>query len=413
MYKERLESRKAMLARLCVGLIAASLVALCWIVIQSPTTPVYDEAWYLKSIDLLWRDGLSLAFLRDLPGPAGPTFTLVYAPIVAWLSPAMPWLRLVNTALLTVSVALLGVTFAALKIRPNGANGPAGAVLLPGLLLTVPTAAVSGGMTLTEVPALAFVALFMALTASNHQHKAGLALAAGGALAVAILGRQNYLVILPCLIALIDRTTPRRSIYQLAITGLIATLICGLVFVVWGGLVPPMTAFSGRGLHPWHFVLSAGYLGILAALIAPVIYAPLRGPRWRAGLLVVVALAIAATLGEPLAPVRSLAAVINTQILDWVCAVGVSLSAVAFVYTMALRLYELRDDRFARFAGLVTLAGALSNANIHQFSSRYIFVFLPFLLINLARSVTVTWHLPLRLAAGSLAGLASLASYFW
>ncbi|MBI1205364.1 MAG: hypothetical protein GC182_22910 [Rhodopseudomonas sp.] len=399
-----------MLVQLCVGLIAASGAALCWIVIRSPATPIYDEGWYLKSIDLLWRDGFSLAFLRDLPGPAGPTFTLVYAPIVTWLSLPMPWLRLVSTGLLAIAVALLGISFAALKTRPQGAKGPAGAVLLPGLLLIAPTAAVSGGMTLTETPALVFVTLFLALTAINREHKMSLALAAGLALGIAILGRQNYLVILPCLIVLSDGTRP--SIHALALGAVVAALMSGAVFGIWGGLVPPMTAFSGRAIHPWHFVLSAGYLGIVAALIAPAIYTPVHARRWLVGSLIIAALAITAIIGEPVTPARAVVAGIYSATAGWLCAAGLSLSAVAFLAAMALRLRTYWDDRFGRFAGLVTLAGALSNANIHQFSSRYIFVFLPFMLINLARSVTVNWHLPIRLAAGSLAGLASLASYF-
>ena len=404
------ERHQTALVWLCAGLVAITGATLCWIVIRSPATPVYDEGWYLKSIELLRRNGLSLAFLRDLPGPAGPTFTLVYAPIVAWLSPAMPWLRLVNTGLLVASAILLGVIFAALKTRPDGAEDPAGAVLLPGMLLMAPTAAVSGGMTLTEVPALAFVTVFLALTAINREHKTSLAFGAGLALGIAILGRQNYLVILPCLIVLSDGT--RRSIEALAISAVIAALMSGAVFWVWGGLVPPMTAFSGRGIHPWHFVLSAGYLGIVATLIAPAIYAPVCADRKRLGGLIVAALAITAIMGEPVAPGRTIAAGINSQAIDWLSAVALSLSAVAFLSAMAFRLRTFWDDRFGRFAGLVTIAGAISNANIHQFSSRYIFVLLPFVLINLARSVTVSWHLPLRLAAGSLAGLASLASYF-
>jgi hypothetical protein len=412
MLKSRLENRRAALVWLCAGLIAASWVALSWLVVQSPAQPVYDEPWYLKSIDLLWRDGLSIKFLRELPGPAGPTFTFIYAPIVELIAPAMPGLRLVNTALLALSAGLLGVTFAALKIRPPGAEGPTGAVLLPGLLLTLPTAAVSGGMTLTEVPALAFVAIFIALTAGNRAHPIGPPLAAGLALGLAILGRQNYLVILPCLVALLDRAAPWRSLYPLAITGLAAMLIAGPVFLVWGDLVPPLTAFSDRAIHPWYFVLSAGYLGVMAVLIVPEIYAPVWRRRMLTGLLIVAALAITATFGEPVAPGGSITATVTSPAIGWFCAFAFSVGALIFLAAMAMRLWNMRDDRFARFAGLVTVAGALSNAAIHQFSSRYIFVFLPFLLIHLARGVTVTWHLPVRILAGGSLGLYSLAAYF-
>jgi hypothetical protein len=85
--------------------------------------------------------------------------------------------------------------------------------------------------------------------------------------------------------------------------------------------------------------------------------------------------------------------------------------ATAFVAIMAQRLYRQRHDRVTLFASSVAILCAVSNIDLAQFSSRYIFVALPFLLISLGPSVKLSWHLPARLALGSTIGLVSLASY--
>ncbi|HEY2754411.1 MAG TPA: hypothetical protein VGJ01_01560 [Pseudolabrys sp.] len=59
------------------------------------------------------------------------------------------------------------------------------------------------------------------------------------------------------------------------------------------------------------------------------------------------------------------------------------------------------------------MLGIISNAKItHQFSSRYVFVFLPFLLLAAAPAVRSTWHQPVRLAIGAGISLGALVSYY-
>src|SRR5262249_40596353 len=89
-----------------------------------------------------------------------------------------------------------------------------------------------------------------------------------------------------------------------------------------------------------------------------------------------------------------------------------SLVGTFFVGCFAAYLWDNRYNRWTRFFVLVTLVGLASNAKItHQFSSRYVFVFLPFMLLSLAPALRLTWHLPVRVAAGACASLISVASY--
>lgn len=88
-------------------LIAGAGIGLCALVSLSPAHPVYDERWFLDTLDLLKRHGLSIAFLREFPGAAGPTFTLVFASVDRVVALSFPWLRLINVGLLAASVILM------------------------------------------------------------------------------------------------------------------------------------------------------------------------------------------------------------------------------------------------------------------------------------------------------------------
>jgi hypothetical protein len=91
--------------------------------------------------------------------------------------------------------------------------------------------------------------------------------------------------------------------------------------------------------------------------------------------------------------------------------VGNSIIRYSVSFHDANRLYRQRLERVMLFAGSVVILCAVSSIDLAQFSSRYIFVSLPFLLINLGPSVKLSWHLSARLAFGSTIGLASLLSY--
>jgi hypothetical protein len=102
----------------------AALLALIGLVAVSPPRPVYDEAWFLDTVRLLERDGLSLEFLREFPGAAGPTFTLVFAAIDRIVGLSFPWLRLVNVALLIATATLIWRCLATAKREAAQAATP-------------------------------------------------------------------------------------------------------------------------------------------------------------------------------------------------------------------------------------------------------------------------------------------------
>jgi hypothetical protein len=400
-------------------------VALCALVAGSPHHPVYDEQWFLDTLDLLNRQGLSLDFLREFPGAAGPTFTILFAAVDRVFGLGFPRLRFTNVALLAATAVLVWRTLAASAERSVAAAPPSPA-LLAASLTTLPTVGVSAGMALTELPALFFImiSVFLLTLARAPSTKSGpswlVAIGCGGTIAVAVLGRQNYLVMLPALTLAFGWPPAfrRHDLPRIAVIGVVIALIVSPVFIVWGGLIPPKSAWSSDGIDPSNAVKAAGYAGIIILLFAPEIFRVLwqRKPLLAAAALASIPLSLA-TGGAPV-PMAALVRPLFGEQQIAAIAIGfsflLSLSAICFLGCFVFYLWQERTNWLTRFAGSTALLGILSNAKItHQFSSRYVLVFLPFIVLAVAPAARTNWHQPLRLALGACISLGALASYYF
>jgi hypothetical protein len=198
---------------------------------------------------------------------------------------------------------------------------------------------------------------------------------------------------------------------------LIAVALTAPVFMVWGGLVPPRTAWSTVGLAPGNIVRGAGYAGVILLLIAPRIYAPLQRRAWL-GAIALAAVPVAFMLGDGFIPLRgALTALLGgygLMFVGWTAAYILSLAALAFALCFTLHLWRHRHEWLTRMTGAAALLGLLSNARItHQFSSRYVFVVVPLLVIAAAPAVRVTRWTPLQMTSAAGISLAALASYYF
>jgi 4-amino-4-deoxy-L-arabinose transferase-like glycosyltransferase len=396
---------------------AGSGLVMLALIIRSPAHPVYDEGWFLSTLQLLRDEGFSVAFIRKFPGAPGPTFTFVYAAVESAFGLALPWLRLVSFALLCIAILLMYQLLRALRLRLPGISSAQSAWLTAGMLVALPTTAVSAGMTLTEMPALCCVMLCLWSIKRAEEatpYSAYWSLLAGAALGLAVLGRQNYLILLPSLALLLHWPVQVIRARDLAIVCLIAAALFAPVFLIWGGLVSPSSASSvGEQILPLYAILSAGYLAIAALIIAPEgLSRMVRGyDLWVSTALALIVAWLAPAPILPLHTVSAMAGPTISTIAAWTFTVLALALGFVFIAAMLRHMWDCRHDRWIRFCGTVVLVGAASNAKIYEFSSRYVFVFLPFLLLSLARQIRLSWHLPWRLAAGALVSLTSLASY--
>jgi hypothetical protein len=285
--------------------------------------------------------------------------------------------------------------------------------------------AVSAGLALTEMPAVFFISLFLLAfcwpmaTDARQDTSILAAILSGAGLGAAILGRQNYLIILPCLIlgAQWSLDLPsRREIILVTITLFVALMICGPVFVVWEGIIPPQTARVGTNISIWHGILSAGYAGIITALLAPDIFRVVIENKLYLPAIFGLSAIISLAIGRSTVPMSSILPRIANEQTITIVGIGftflVCLIGLLFLSCMADYIWRERTDRLIRFSGCATLVGILSNMKItHIFSSRYVFIFIPFLLIAIAKKMRLTWHYPLRIAIAGCINLASFVSY--
>jgi hypothetical protein len=412
--------------------VGAAALAFCVLISVSPAHPIYDKPWFLDTIVLFKQRGFTVDFFREFPGAPGPTFTIVYALIDRVLGLAFPWSRFISFALLIAATILMwrilkmtlaGRDPASAALSPNPVPSPA---LLAASFTMLPTVGVSAGMILTEMPAALFMVAALWLLGKIIADKTWqplsipAALVCGLMMAAAVLGRQNYIVILPCLLLAVrwrSGAPNRRDIVRMALIGAVVLLVAGPVFLLWGGFVPPRSALDGAGASLSNGIRSAGYAGAIIALFAPEIYAGLVKRKWLAFAIAIVSIALSFAIDRPIVPLASLLGPLLSEPMIPIAGIAfnvlLSLMAVSFLVCWAIFIWQERADWFTRLCGCTALAGIISNAKItHQFSSRYVFVFLPFLLLAAAPAVRSTWHQPVRLAIGAGISLGALVSYY-
>ena len=410
---------KAVERRTWIVVITANVLMFV-LILRSPPFPIYDEGNHLSFIGVLRTHGFSVDFLRAFPGPVGPLSTIIYDLVTRVIGFSFPFIRLFSFALLLGSAWVLSrvVSIGAWRSTGQVTPGLAGA-----LLTTLPTAGVSAGMVLTETPAMLFVIFsLLALTWSLSSHSLGVSLfsaaVAGVALGLAILGRQSYLVTVPCLLALLVSDTQRwtQDAIRIGVLCTATLAVTAPVFLVWGGLTPPGTSSLVAGIAPWHGVLAMGYAAIIAFLLAPDIFGVAHMRKWRLIVTALLSLVAWYLTAESFTPLRStLVALVGeggAAIIGALFCFVIAFLAIHFLVSMALYLWDNRHDRMILFYGIAALVGLASNVKItHQFSSRYVFVFVPFLLLSVVGSLRASRHLPIRVAAGACISLLSLSSY--
>jgi 4-amino-4-deoxy-L-arabinose transferase-like glycosyltransferase len=397
--------RRAFLLWLVHG---SAALALLGFVLLTQRPPTYDEPWYLGTVELVHRHGLGLAFVRALPGPAGPLYPTIHWLLEPVTKLQVPAVRVVNCLLLAASV--LGMARA---LRRLGAPSPGLSAMG---LLGVPMIITTAGLALTEMPAVAFATwalalLFMGLDVPMGPKRFGLLGAAGLALGMSALGRQPLVVVLLCAPLLVIGDKRRRP--GVALFMLSGACLPLALFAVWGGLVPSSTAYAS-GFSAVNGLMSCCYgLVVLWLLAAPLVSMP---RRWAVAVAVAVAGANILVGFTEYLPLHTL--VERTVPSFLITPLGRTLGGVflaggvLFLVAMGRRLWTMRHDGRQLFLAASALGLVLANAKVaHQFSSRYLAPAVPFLAMLDGGEEDPTLQRTVRLALGSGIGLLSLWSY--
>jgi len=462
------------------ALFAAFFVISTVIIALSPASFLYDEGYYFKYVSQLESKGLTLAYIKELSGPTGPLYGVVHKALAPVTSLQIVPMRVATNAMFALSGLLTLLTLYSVRSR--------NALVAPALAYAAPFAGVTFGLALTEVPAmlaasLGILVLVRALVIINdnseslpHEPRKAavpfvafwwLALA-GILLAAAVWGRQNYLAVLFALPILFVRYRSFELASWLVVTSVFG-LLSGLLFYVWGGLVPEASRFVSDinaqrpevfeaaasdggvffGLNPAFGILSLGYAAALFGFVAPAVFSlrvSILGSAAAASVLATLLLpqirflpsydALAPRLGPDLIPVASM-----------FFGALLAFFGLWLLFSIALRCCERMkqelphtskaDGSFLRrgeqdhpcwllssaplsaklylFSAVAWLAVLATNMKIsHQFSSRYVVVALPFMLITAAQHFRWSPWSVVRLSVGFAASVAFLTKkYGW
>jgi hypothetical protein len=387
---------------------STALVALVLLILGIRSDPVYDEPDRLETVRLLHERGLTTAFLREMPHAPGPLHTIILY-LTEGLTGLEPFcVRLVNVAFLFVVVFVLYHLLRIIESATPAASASS--------IIASPMTWVISGLALSEISSMFFATLALLLIglAANEKRTVAIELflsaAAGLALALAILGRQPFLVMLLAVPVLVY--TGHLRLMSAVVLGVVAVAPPAAVFFIWGGLVPPKVATVGAGISVSHGILSFSYAAILMLIWAPRWY----GLRWQFHLAILIAaVAVNAALGliviTPMLPVATrLLPGFGLTLYTW-AASGVFLSlAVMFLasavdYLRSAAGYSI----FICVAVLFLLGTSLKVTG--NFSSRYPATFTPFLILLADRQVQPGQWRATRLLAGALLGVLVLVSY--
>jgi GT2 family glycosyltransferase len=400
---------------------AMSIAILCLLIAFSPRHFVYDEGAHIANAVEVHRAGwiATLTSASNISA-AGPLFTAIQLFFEPLTKLSAPGIRLPNLVCITSLVLVVARTAQSLRLRYPGV----GAFSILGVPFLWPAA----GMALTEVPALLFYtgSIYFCIVAAQTVEdsvlrRAFYAVLGGLLLGLACLGRQTYLATLfavPFLFSL----RPKSMIPSVLII-FCAVSVCGWLFWIWGGLVPPTLKITDAGLQFYHGVLSFSYLALATLFLAP---------RWllvdhtleQKKALVLYGIGLLAffvSLVYPfaeIAPARTLMGqLLSPPLFAWyprvIPAVLTSLAALwgtRFVWEIwccrALSVWN-----FLHFSLLIL---ALTPIKIsHQFSSRYVVTDLVLLtLVVWKRPPIIGWFYLMRFGSGVCLGTLILRTYF-
>lgn len=424
----------------------------------SPDKYIYDEVYYHQYATDLAEKGMGVEYLRELIAPPGPLHGIVHYAL-GWATELRPIpMRVVTNGVFLAA----GVCASFLLWRVGRREAWYGV----GLLYAIPFSGVVIGVSLTESSAMlaATLATLLVVVASQVLESGGrevgcgkrrqwigygAVVMAGFAYAAAVWGRQNYLVVLSALPLLFFRVAGFAWRPWLLVT-LLGGAGAVLLFGIWGGLVPEAVRFVsvGRGeSEPVGVVAGLNIVfGIRSLAYAAVAFCVLAPGVFRLGWRLVFLCGMVALLGclifEPMRFLPS--AYLFSKILGedflapasivfgagfaffgfwlfasvvWNCldlvsgdALGMREESVELFDRLGRTGFNEKLYLFAAAAWLLILA---SNMKIsHQFSSRYVVVAAPFLLITAIYHFRPTTVAFLRLIGGFALSMLLLANYY-
>ncbi len=413
-----LNSKKE-LRNLWATVIASLLLVYGLLIALSPHELVYDEIYYIDIAKNLAKLGLSAQFISGMDAPTGILYAILHDSVSALTNFRPPWIRFVNLILGCGTCYLLCKIYTVVRsaINKDIKNDNSTGLAIPAVWLAAPVTGVILCMALTELSAIFFSLLGTCLLVIHSAKQSIrrfdfiLPFLAGISYGLSIWGRQNF-VILPVLSVILLFPLNSSKLRSYFIVFGISALFFFVPVMIWGGLVPPSVGFVGRGLKFSSLVFSFYYVVAALFLAAPSIFQRLdRRSVLVSGLIASLVIILFPDL------IIVPGAFYITKVFGTLGAfiVGIlfsfSLLSLSFItlQTIINKIFMDNPNRFTVFFLASALILLISNIKItHQFSSRYITLALPYILLSLFVSDTSLSKFGFgRLALLTIAGVVS------
>ena len=410
---DKQRSRSGPHTLLQIGIALVCLGVLTTLILISPPQPCFDEPFHLnlamKVRELGWREALTSPENQSQAGPLFPAIHLALEPLTQLRAPAVRWANLI----------CLFAVMSVLMPQISGADSTR-AWLSAVSILSVPFVWPVTGMALTELPALMFFTFFiftfqkmMELPDTFSAEAIGWAGLAGVCAGVAVLGRQTYLVVFPVVVVMAGWLPRKWPLLLICIV--IGFLVCGPLFFLWHGLLPPSFADKDSGLRLGNGVLSVSYAAGATLFLNPLWMKPERKVLF--GCLVggVTLACFVRDFSQP--PAQSLLLHLFPETIALL--VGFLIGSCLIVFGLiwlcrvAVEAWNARRTPTRIFLVLVLMALVAAPMKVtHQFSSRYVVGSLGvlFLVVGSPSKLNCWWAV--RLIGGSSLGAAILWTYF-
>jgi len=383
----------------------SALVFLAINVSFSPAHLVYDENYFYPNIAYLHNVGL-FTFIKTYTGQApGPLYELVHY-LTYLLSNSILFVRFDNLLFSFLNILLISWILKR--------TGSADYVLQSLLYICVPLSWVNSGIALTETPTILFslLSFYFLCTVSD---KAVVSLTdviiISVCISLSIIGRSTFIVQVVALgVFFVYKLKERRySLLCIAALSLIAPLY---LFYTWQGLMPPNQAFlsGGGGFSVYHFLLAIAYTGICLFIMYPNTIINIRQKP-----LLFLAIATATFLvllrSDILIPLQTIK-LAHPAFLKYAVLVFYSASAALFVISFIANTMEEEKGVFILISIFLLLLVCTSIKITHQFSARYVFQSVPFLILVFRKYYRNNLLQFLINTFGILMGMISLQGYY-
>jgi hypothetical protein len=402
----------------------AGLLLLSSAAIFNPNPFVFDEPLFPPNVELMEKYGFGKRFLLEMIDQApGPLYEFVHLPLKGITNLEPRPMRIVNLILFFLIIAVLST------IYQQSSFARKQAIYLSFHIIAITTLWQVAGLVLTEIPAMLFATLsfligilLLKLPPEDTKRTLLYSILMGITAGLAILGRTPYLVMIPAFfgVLFVNRFFNKQEISIPVAFGPFAIIALAMIvpiFMIWGGMVPPLQPRVEGAIQPWHGLLACAYAGVIGFIL---------NPKWfKFNQTILILLLVAyiffyilglLELGFEYAPMAT--TVIRVAGLHafnmYVKLISPLLATFGFYFLICCwyRGKENLTNLVYIFALLTSLAILASSAKIsHQFSSRYVAQAAPFLVIifaNIDERDNWKW---IRLGIGITMGFLSLNTY--